>query len=109
MKTRAYYKIVVSVFWLIFLFFPIWNQSHHNNLYYIVDGTQPNPCGIQLGKGSIIADPLFIDLQNRDFHLKASSPAIDAGVNLSYKKDFDDNPIPSGKASDMGIYEYQKD
>lgn len=83
-----------------------WNQPHYNNLYYVVDGSQADPCGIQLGKGDIIADPLFIDLQNRDLHLQTGSPAVDAGVNVGQSLDFDDKMIPTGKFLDIGAYEY---
>jgi hypothetical protein len=50
---------------------------------------------------------LFIDYASRDLRLKAGSPAIDAGVNLGYKLDFNNNPIPAGKFPDMGACEYQ--
>jgi len=83
-----------------------WNQPHYSNLYYVVDGAQPDPCGIQLGKGDIIADPLFIDLQNRDLHLQAGSPAVDAGVNVGQSLDFDNKQVPWGKAPDIGAFEY---
>ena len=75
---------------------------------------QPEPfVNISLGGGSSlredekIGDPLFVDFKNHDFHLRAGSPAIDAGVDLGYKLDFDNNPIPSGTAPDMGAYEYK--
>lgn len=63
--------------------------------------------GAWLGEGGVIANPLFVDFENRDFRLRADSPAIDAGASLGYTKDFDDNPIASGSAPDMGAYEYQ--
>jgi hypothetical protein len=41
-----------------------------------------------------------------DFHLKAGSPAIDAGQTLtSVKTDFDGNSRPQGARSDAGAYE----
>jgi len=84
-----------------------WNQPHYNNLYYVVDGTKIDPCGIPLGKGDIIADPLFIDLQNRDLHLQAGSPAVDAGVDVGQSLDFDNKPVPGGKVPDIGAFEFQ--
>ncbi len=54
-----------------------------------------------------IADPLFIALQNRDLHLQAGSPAVDAGVNVGQSLDFDNKPVPGGKAPDIGAFEYQ--
>jgi len=57
--------------------------------------------------GDKIGDPLFVDFKNRDLRLRAGSPAVDAGIDLGYKLDFDGNPIPSGSAPDMGAYERQ--
>jgi len=33
-----------------------------------------------------------------DFHLQAGGPAIDAGLNLGYTEDFEDNTVPVGAA-----------
>jgi hypothetical protein len=60
------------------------------------------------GEGDKIGDPLFVDLENHDLRLQADSPAIDAGIDLGYTEDFDNHPIPSGAAPDMGAFEYQK-
>lgn len=46
----------------------------------------------------IVGDPLFVDVENSNFHLKASSPAIDAGVYVGIKF--------KGKAPDLGAFEY---
>lgn len=89
------------------------NQHHDHNLYYCIDGrTFENGgtydvLGTPLGKGEIIANPLFVDYANRDLRLRKGSPAIDAGASLGYELDFDNKPIPSGEAPDMGAYEYQ--
>ena len=85
-----------------------WNQPHSNNIYFVVDGTQENPCGIPLGKGDMISDPLFMDLENRDLHLRAGSPAVDAGVDVDRKMDFEDNAVPQGAMPDIGAYEFIK-
>jgi hypothetical protein len=91
------------------------NQHHEYNLYYCidrssyVDGGTFDVLGTPLGKDEIIANPLFVDFSNRDLRLKAGSPAIDAGVNLGYKLDFDNNPVYSGNNPDMGAYEYQSE
>lgn len=91
-----------------------------HNLYYRTDNPQVSDQasvaafnrfvlggGAWLGEGDKIGDPMFVDFENRDLRLRAGSPAIDAGVDLGYTLDFDDNPIPSGTAPDMGAYEYQ--
>lgn len=72
--------------------------------------------------GNISSDPLFVNVAGSDFHLKAGSPAIDAGNNsalqharnnsLAVDKDLDGNPREqdaTGKGYpvvDMGVYEY---
>jgi hypothetical protein len=49
------------------------------------------------------ADPQFISTAN--FHLLSSSPAINAGVNVSLTADYDGNGLKG--AVDIGAYEYQ--
>ena len=67
-------------------------------------------------------DPLFVDTASWNFHLKAGSPAIDAGTSagkvkeimdkyynnfgVSIEVDFDGNPRPLGSPWDIGAYEY---
>jgi len=55
---------------------------------------------------SIAQDPLFANTSNRDFHLKSNSPCIDAGGDVGLTQDFEGNPVPQGKAPDIGAYEY---
>lgn len=94
--------------------------SHDHNLFYRLDDPQPMDSanysayqrlvlggGDHLGKGDLIGNPMFIDFKNRNYRLHKTSPAIDRGVDLGYKLDFDNKPIPSGGAVDMGAYEYQ--
>lgn len=57
---------------------------------------------------SIVADPQFVN-DTADYHLKAGSPGINAGVNLSaagVMKDFAGIARPQGPAYDIGAYEY---
>jgi hypothetical protein len=50
----------------------------HNDFW----GNAPNDyVGCEPGEGDISADPVFADLGEGDFHLKAGSPCIDAGSN----------------------------
>ncbi|MBZ5523664.1 MAG: hypothetical protein LAP21_15630 [Acidobacteriia bacterium] len=54
---------------------------------------------------SLNADPLVANLAVLNFHLTATSPAKDAGVNTGITHDFDGNPRPAGAAFDIGAFE----
>lgn len=62
-------------------------------------GNHPDLAGDAFpGIGNIFSDPLFVDAQSRDFHLRLDSPCIEAG---------DPNPIyndPAGSRNDMGAF-----
>jgi Right handed beta helix region len=77
--------------------------THSNNLYYMTNGSS---VGYSLGSGEKTGNPLFVNLATGDAHLTALSPAIDAGANLGYTKDYDDKPVPQGAAPDIGACEY---
>jgi len=49
-------------------------------------------------ENSINSDPLFIDIENNDFHLQPDSPCIDTGWHLDIYLDVD------GTRNDMGAY-----
>ncbi len=58
--------------------------------------------------GVIIADPKFVDLAARDFHLSSGSPAIDAAIGSSTPDhDLEGTPRPQGIAPDLGAYEFR--
>lgn len=83
----------------------IGSQPHDHNLYFSVSPKNRDPLGgIPKGKGDIIADPLFIDFENRNFRLLEKSPARNAGIETGYKNDLDGRKI-KGKP-DIGAYEY---
>lgn len=63
-----------------------------------------------LDANSITQDPLFVNpddsfVRHSNFKVALTSPAIDAGVNLSLTEDFLGNPIPDGDTPDIGAYE----
>lgn len=83
----------------------IGDHPHDHNLYYSVDN--PDPIGVPAGKGDVIADPLFVDYGNRNFHLTESSPARQRGVKLGYAVDLDGYPLGGTASTSIGAYEFQ--
>ncbi|MHC4676486.1 MAG: PASTA domain-containing protein, partial [Planctomycetota bacterium] len=65
-----------------------------NDLFIRVGGDPPqgsNNCSsVEIGSGTILADPLFIDPNSNDFHLQAASPCIDVGDSDSVPSDVSD-------------------
>jgi hypothetical protein len=82
------------------------NFTHSNNLYHMVNMVSGSGVGYSLGPGEKTGNPLFVNVESKDFHLQALSPAIDAGIHLGHTKDHADGPVPAGAAPDMGAYEY---
>lgn len=76
-------------------------MSH--NIYTTLSG------GHQLNVGEIFEpdkSKIFVDPNNRDFHLKADSCAVNAGTEVGLDKDKDGAFVPCGQAPDIGAYEY---
>lgn len=68
-----------------------------------VEGTSVWP-----GTGNTTNDPLFVDDSAGDYRLSASSPCINAGLNMTWMtgaEDLDGNDRISGVQVDMGPYE----
>lgn len=58
---------------------------------------------------NLTTDPQFVDTTSADFSLRASSPAIDAGTDLSNNDtDFFGHPRPQGPYPDIGAIEYSQ-
>jgi hypothetical protein len=82
------------------------------NLWF---GPENGPAQTQ---SNVSGDPLFVDLEKFDFHLRGASPALDAGATVlpnnpfisgnSRATDRDGVPRPQGKAFDLGAYEATK-
>ena len=61
---------------------------------------------LALGAHSVSVNPLFQGIQVADFHLTASSPAVDsADPATSLTTDFEEDPRPSNQGFDMGADE----
>jgi parallel beta-helix repeat protein len=60
----------------------------------------------KLGLSSINGNPRYVNLLENDFHLQVGSPAIDAGVDVGIKADFDGISRPQLAGPDCGVYEY---
>ena len=61
---------------------------------------------------SNMSEVQFIDTTSYNFRLKAESPCIDAGMdltNLGVTSDFDGNLRPSGYSFDIGAFEFQSE
>jgi parallel beta-helix repeat protein len=66
-------------------------------------------CGTGIGTedGNIEGDPLFVDVENGNYRLRAESPCIDAGNSYGniWPTDYDDTDRIKGGCIDMGAYE----
>ena len=74
-----------------------------NNNYQVLNGTWYKE------NQNIHADPLFVDSENGDFHLKPSSPCINSGTADAPglpETDFEGDPRIVGGAPDIGADEY---
>jgi len=95
---------------------------HHNLLEgdprVRLGGPQQHLTSAQLAAmQSFGVDPLFVNPAGGDFHVQATSKAVDTGdypsaytifqqrYGLSIARDVDGNPLPSGAAPDMGAFE----
>jgi hypothetical protein len=79
-----------------------------NNISYL-SGRQNIASGILSQSNNVTVDPLFVNAAGADFHLRAGSPAINAGVNLysaGVTKDFAGVARPQTGAFEIGAYEY---
>jgi hypothetical protein len=87
------------------------NFTRSNNVYYMVNMKRGSGVGYGMGTGELTANPLFMNMAGGDYHLKMTSPAVDAGINLGYTKDYEDIPVPQAVGSllpDIGAYEFKR-
>lgn len=80
-----------------------WSNAGLGGQVYVTNGTMTiehsDVQGGYSGVGNINADPLFVDVSARDYHLTANSPCIDTGDPNS--------PLdPDGTRNDMGAFPF---
>ncbi len=87
------------------------NLSIENNLFY-ENGYRNAPkfekiklMNMACSKNKKGKNPMFVS--EADFHLKARSPAIGAGIKVGIEKDYDDKPFSDPPS--IGAYEYTLD
>ncbi|HEY4785076.1 MAG TPA: choice-of-anchor Q domain-containing protein [Bacteroidales bacterium] len=87
------------------------NHNHTHNLYWSTDGTLPKIGTALHPTEKYNINPQFTEVKKneQDYSLKSSSPAIDNGINLDgkYNIDFLGLPVPAGKYTDIGAFEFQ--
>jgi hypothetical protein len=74
----------------------VWGNEG-NDIEALVDGSYSNLGGASNGQGCIDQDPLFIDPQNGDFHLRPESPCVNTG-DPNYSLDYNQT------ITDMGYF-----
>ncbi|MEO6776304.1 MAG: choice-of-anchor Q domain-containing protein, partial [Kofleriaceae bacterium] len=66
------------------------------------------PQTIVVGTSNIVVDPQFVSAATRDYHLTATSPAVDAAspsTGFTTTHDFDGIARPQGAGFDLGALE----
>lgn len=79
---------------------PTWdisNNCYHDIVSYGTPGAGLNP---------ILGDPMFIDINNKDFHITEDSSCRNMGIDLSITSDIDGVTIPQESNPTIGAYEY---
>ncbi len=84
-------------------------SSLNNPIYYAGEAyTVSEWNNLSFVETDFSGDPRFINVAAHDFHLQATSPAIDKGINLGlpYNVDKEGTSRPQGSTYDIGAYEF---
>jgi parallel beta-helix repeat protein len=90
----------------------LYSSSILNISYSNVEGGEAGAhveagCTLNWGTGNINSDPLFVNVDNADYHLSSNSPCIDEGTNEEAPEtDIDGQERPFNGTVDMGSDEY---
>jgi parallel beta-helix repeat protein len=84
------------------------NKYQNNILYQNTAGNAiVAPGGATITPNLITTDPQFVNQAGGDYHIKNTSPALDAGVVIpAVADDFEGNTRPQGTAYDLGADEF---
>jgi parallel beta-helix repeat protein len=77
------------------------------NLVYGPKKAVNDPKLVEVTKGTITADPRFVDAVHQNFRLRSDSPARDRGTRVDLARDYVGVPRPQGTGYDIGAYEYR--
>jgi predicted outer membrane repeat protein len=77
------------------------------DLFSTTTPTQTSGGTMNWGSHNLNSNPQFVNPASGDYHLAASSPAIDAGTNAGVTTDLDGIVRPQGRGYDIGAYEYR--
>jgi uncharacterized repeat protein (TIGR01451 family) len=77
--------------------------TENNNIFFNVSTLFVGQ--VITGSQSLIADPLFVDPANDDYHLGGGSPAIDSALPVGIAFDFDGQPRGQPTGPDIGYDE----
>jgi PKD repeat protein len=94
------------------------NSDFDNNIYWRPDGNNSGRWNVgeniswSTWQGTWHMDthghwgnPLLMNPGDWDFHIRANSQAVDAGIDVDVDRDFEGTPIPRGLAPDIGADE----
>jgi hypothetical protein len=80
--------------------------TENHNIYWNTAGTPfVQFSGFTLNNSSMLRNPRFMSISNRNFRLQSTSPAINVGALTSWTTDLDGRVVPQS-ITDLGGYEY---